>query len=144
MRGYKYQSVGPQFPDHNPQGGTAVTAGTVEFRQRILSSYGVAVFADAGQVTANGPPFTGKLARGRRRGCALLHADRADPAGRRVSVEPPAGRRLVRALYRDRTGLLMRRALKWIGWIVAVLIGLPLALLVAVILFANTEPGPRL
>ena len=27
----------------------------------------------------------------------------------------------------------MRRALKWIGWIVAVLIGLPLALLVAVL-----------
>ena len=59
VRGYKYQSVGPQFPDRNPQGGTAVTAGTVEFRQRILGNYGVAVFADAGQVTANGPPFAG-------------------------------------------------------------------------------------
>lgn len=35
----------------------------------------------------------------------------------------------------------MRRALKWIGWIVAVLIGLPLALLVAVLVFANTDPG---
>jgi translocation and assembly module TamA len=59
VRGYRYQSVGPQFPDHNPQGGTAVSAGTVEFRQRILDKYGIAVFADAGQVTASGPPLSG-------------------------------------------------------------------------------------
>jgi translocation and assembly module TamA len=59
VRGYKYQSVGPQFPDRKPQGGTGVSAGTVEFRQRILDSFGVAVFADAGQVAANGSPFSG-------------------------------------------------------------------------------------
>jgi translocation and assembly module TamA len=59
VRGYRYQSVGPQFPDHNPQGGTAVAAGTVEFRQRILDKYGFAVFADAGEVTASGPPLGG-------------------------------------------------------------------------------------
>jgi translocation and assembly module TamA len=59
VRGYKFQSVGPLFPDGKPQGGTAVTAGTIEFRQRILNQFGFAVFADAGQVTANGAPFAG-------------------------------------------------------------------------------------
>ena len=59
VRGYKYQSIGPQYPDQNPQGGTSMSAGTVEFRQRILEDYGVAAFADIGQVNANGLPFTG-------------------------------------------------------------------------------------
>ncbi len=58
VRGFRYQSVGPQFPDGNPTGGTAVSAGSVEFRQRILEHYGVVGFVDAGQVTANGAPFT--------------------------------------------------------------------------------------
>jgi translocation and assembly module TamA len=59
VRGFKYQSVGPQFPDGNPEGGTAVSAATVEYRQRILDNYGFAAFVDAGQVTANGAPFAG-------------------------------------------------------------------------------------
>jgi translocation and assembly module TamA len=59
VRGYRYQSVGPHFPDNNPTGGTAISTGTIELRQRILSSYGVVAFVDAGQVTANGAPFTG-------------------------------------------------------------------------------------
>ncbi len=58
VRGFRYQTVGPQFADHNPMGGTAVSAGSVEFRQRILDSYGVVAFVDAGQVTASGSPFT--------------------------------------------------------------------------------------
>ena len=53
VRGYKYQSVGPTFPDGKPQGGTAVAAGTIELRQRILSDYGAVAFVDAGQVAAN-------------------------------------------------------------------------------------------
>ncbi len=64
VRGYKYQSVGPHFPDDKPQGGVSVAAGTVEFRQRILKSFGMAVFADAGQVSANGSPFAGNWAVG--------------------------------------------------------------------------------
>ena len=59
VRGFRYQSVGPQFRDGKPTGGTAVSAGSVEFRQRILGNYGVVAFVDAGQVTANGAPFTG-------------------------------------------------------------------------------------
>src|SRR5690606_1024509 len=59
VRGYAYQSLGPQFPDGTPQGGTAVTAATAEWRQRILEDWGAAVFVDAGQ--GGGTPFSGKL-----------------------------------------------------------------------------------
>ena len=38
----------------------------------------------------------------------------------------------------------MRRALKWIGWIVGVLIALPILAVVAVMIFANTGPGRAL
>ncbi len=57
VRGYRYQSIGPQFPDGRPTGGTAVSAGSVEFRQRILDKYGAVAFVDAGQVTDRGAPF---------------------------------------------------------------------------------------
>jgi len=59
VRGYKFQSIGPRFPDGKPQGGTAVVAGTIEFRQRFWEDYGAVLFIDAGQVTANGAPFVG-------------------------------------------------------------------------------------
>jgi translocation and assembly module TamA len=59
VRGFRYQSIGPHFPDNNPTGGTGISAGTVEFRQRILDNYGMVGFVDAGQVTANGNPFEG-------------------------------------------------------------------------------------
>jgi translocation and assembly module TamA len=57
VRGYKYQSVGPLFPDDTPQGGTAVVAGTLELRQRILGDFGAVAFVDAGQVAASGWSF---------------------------------------------------------------------------------------
>ena len=51
VRGYRYQTLGPQFPDRTPTGGTAISAGTVELRQRILGNYGFATFLDVGQVS---------------------------------------------------------------------------------------------
>jgi translocation and assembly module TamA len=57
VRGYRYQTLGPQFADHKPTGGTAVSAGTVELRQRIRDNYGVVGFLDVGQVSPNGVPF---------------------------------------------------------------------------------------
>lgn len=60
VRGYRFQSVGPRFPDGTPQGGTAVVAGSVEFRQRFLEDYGAVFFVDVGEVTPNGPPFAGE------------------------------------------------------------------------------------
>ncbi len=61
IRGYRYQSVGPQFVDGNPIGGTAINAGTAEFRQRIGTNFGTAVFVDAGQVSENVNPLSGTL-----------------------------------------------------------------------------------
>jgi translocation and assembly module TamA len=58
VRGYRYQTLGPHFPDGTPTGGTAISAGTVELRQRIIGNYGFATFLDVGQVTSNGEPFT--------------------------------------------------------------------------------------
>ena len=59
VRGWRYQSVGPAFPDRTPLGGTSVAVGSVEYRQRILGPYGFAVFADAGEVGSRGAPFAG-------------------------------------------------------------------------------------
>ena len=64
VRGYKYQSIGPKFRDNRPTGGTAIAAGTVEFRQRFGESFGAAVFVDAGQVDASSAPFGGNLRAG--------------------------------------------------------------------------------
>ncbi len=60
LRGYKYQSVGPQFPDGTPEGGTQITAGTIEFRQRVFQSFGFSLFTDAAEVTAPGANLSGK------------------------------------------------------------------------------------
>ncbi len=54
VRGYRFQSLGPQFPDGRPVGGTQIAAGTIEFRQRVLKDWGFSVFTDAGEVSAAG------------------------------------------------------------------------------------------
>ena len=58
VRGYRFQSVGPAFSDRRPTGGTAVSAASIEIRQRIREHYGITAFVDAGQVSDNGAPFT--------------------------------------------------------------------------------------
>jgi translocation and assembly module TamA len=60
IRGYRFQSVGPAFADGKPTGGTAIDAGTVEFRQRFGASYGAVAFVDAGQVSGSSAPFSGQ------------------------------------------------------------------------------------
>lgn len=62
VRGYRYQSVGPEFLDGNPIGGTALTAINVELRQRFGRRFGAALFADAGAV---GEQVSGLLHSGR-------------------------------------------------------------------------------
>jgi translocation and assembly module TamA len=61
IRGYRFQSVGRLFPSGRPRGGTAIDAASVEIRQRIGESWGVAAFVDAGQISDQGIPFTGEL-----------------------------------------------------------------------------------
>jgi translocation and assembly module TamA len=57
IRGYRYQAVGPQFPDGTPIGGTAIVAGSLEWRQRFGTHFGAAVFVDGGQVSASLKPL---------------------------------------------------------------------------------------
>jgi translocation and assembly module TamA len=64
IRGYRYQAVGPLFPNGNPVGGTAINAGTVEYRQRFGTNFGTAVFLDAGNVSKNLNPINGELKTG--------------------------------------------------------------------------------
>ncbi|ACI49873.1 surface antigen (D15) [Gluconacetobacter diazotrophicus PA1 5] len=62
VRGFRYQGVGPQFPNSKYAiGGTSMDAGTVEFRQRLFRSFGAALFADAGQVDTGSSPLHGTL-----------------------------------------------------------------------------------
>ena len=61
VRGYRFQSVGPLFPDGNPIGGTAINAGQAEYRQRIGQNLGFVVFMDAGQVSQDVNPLDSTL-----------------------------------------------------------------------------------
>jgi translocation and assembly module TamA len=61
IRGYRYQSVGPVFPNGNPIGGTAIDAGAIEYRQRIGTNFGTAFFVDGGNVSKNLSPLSGQL-----------------------------------------------------------------------------------
>jgi translocation and assembly module TamA len=61
VRGYRYQSIGPLFPDGKPAGGTSVDAASIELRQRLFGDFGAVAFVDAGHVSESGGPFKGKL-----------------------------------------------------------------------------------
>lgn len=64
VRGYRWQSIGPQFSDGNPTGGSVMDAGSLEFRQRIFADWALAAFVDAGQDSAGSVPFTGTVRAG--------------------------------------------------------------------------------
>ena len=54
IRGYRYQSVGPEFAGtQDPIGGTEIEAASIEFRQRIVGNFGATAFLDGGAVTAS-------------------------------------------------------------------------------------------
>ncbi|HVE21220.1 MAG TPA: BamA/TamA family outer membrane protein [Acidocella sp.] len=61
VRGYAYQTVGPLFPNDTPEGGLALDAFSLEFRQHIGKSFGIVPFVDAGQVNTGSTPFTGRM-----------------------------------------------------------------------------------
>ena len=62
VRGFRYQGVGPQYGTTKYAiGGTSMDAGTIEFRQRLPKNFGLAAFADAGQVSSNSMPGHGRL-----------------------------------------------------------------------------------
>jgi len=88
VRGYKFQLVGPQFADGTPIGGTAITVGSVELRQRFLQNWGFTVFADAAEVTARGTDYSSKYGVGV--GTGLLYFTSIGPI--RAQVAFPAVR----------------------------------------------------
>jgi translocation and assembly module TamA len=64
IRGYRYQSVGPQFqingvPSGIPEGGTTIQVADLELRQRVGTNFGFVVFADGGGVSQSAKPFSG-------------------------------------------------------------------------------------
>jgi translocation and assembly module TamA len=76
VRGYQYQSIGPQFlpppagapptatafPNpYQPEGGVELAALSVEYRRRFTQNIGGALFVDAGAVTAKSGLFEGQF-----------------------------------------------------------------------------------
>ena len=87
VRGFRYQGVGPQNGKYGI-GGTSLDAGSVEFRQRFLKSFGAAAFVDAGQVGVGSRPFQGKLRVGY--GAGVRYYTPIGPV--RVDIALPANR----------------------------------------------------
>jgi len=59
VRGYRYQSVGPQFENGNPVGGLSMMAVNLEYRQRFGgTNFGAAFFIDGGSVGEGHNPLT--------------------------------------------------------------------------------------
>jgi translocation and assembly module TamA len=90
IRGYGYQLVGPMFPHTDiPTGGTAITAGGLEFRQRLYTNWGVVAFVDAGQVSASLKPLPDDIRVGA--GAGMRYYTPIGPI--RFDVAVPVGRR---------------------------------------------------
>jgi translocation and assembly module TamA len=90
IRGYGYQLVGPMFPHtDNPTGGTAITTGGLEFRQRLYTNWGVVGFVDAGQVSASLKPLPDDIRVGT--GAGVRYYTPIGPI--RFDIAVPVGRR---------------------------------------------------
>jgi translocation and assembly module TamA len=90
IRGYGYQLVGPLFPHtDNPTGGTAITTGGLEFRQRLYSNWGFVAFVDAGQVSASLKPLPDDIRVGT--GAGMRYYTPIGPI--RFDIAVPVGRR---------------------------------------------------
>jgi len=59
VRGFRFQSIGPQFRSGRPTGGSAIGTASLEMRQRFGESWGAVAFVDAGQVATGALPFSG-------------------------------------------------------------------------------------
>ena len=56
VRGFRYQSIGPRFPDDQPAGGTSIDAAAIELRQRFFGNFAAVAFVDAGRVSVKDGP----------------------------------------------------------------------------------------
>ena len=64
VRGYPYQSIGPQTLTGQPKGGSNLLETSLELRQRLWGNWGGAIFADTGAVSDLNFPGTGTWAVG--------------------------------------------------------------------------------
>ncbi len=64
VRGYPFQSIGPETASGSPAGGDGLLEMALEWRQRFGANWGAVAFSDAGSVSENGIPGTGALAVG--------------------------------------------------------------------------------
>lgn len=56
VRGYDFLSIGPRNASNQPVGGSSLTEGSVEWRQRLTGPWGVVVFVDSGAVGESSTP----------------------------------------------------------------------------------------
>ncbi len=64
VRGYAFQSIGPQTAFGSPAGGDGLLEAGLELRQRFGGNWGAVAFVDAGAVSENGIPGTAALSVG--------------------------------------------------------------------------------
>lgn len=74
VRGYTYQSIGPRDAANRPLGGASLVETSVEWRQRLSQSWGMAAFLDAGSVGEEAKPDFGGLRAGTGLGIRYLTA----------------------------------------------------------------------
>ena len=74
VRGYTYQSIGPRDAANRPLGGASLVEASVEWRQRLTRSWGVAGFLDAGSVGEEAKPDFSALRAGTGLGLRYLTA----------------------------------------------------------------------
>ncbi|AFL73419.1 autotransporter assembly complex protein TamA [Thiocystis violascens] len=64
VRGYPFQSIGPETASGQPAGGDGLLETALELRQRFGANWGLAGFLDAGAISANGLPGADSLSVG--------------------------------------------------------------------------------
>jgi len=74
VRGYTYQSIGPRDKGNRPLGGASLVETSIEWRQRLTRSWGMAAFLDAGSVGEDSKPDFGGLHAGTGLGVRYLTA----------------------------------------------------------------------
>ncbi|MCA3279901.1 MAG: outer membrane protein assembly factor [Roseomonas sp.] len=74
VRGYTYQSIGPRDAANRPLGGASLVETSLEWRQRISRSWGMAAFLDAGSVGEEAKPDFNRLRAGTGLGIRYLTA----------------------------------------------------------------------
>ena len=121
VRGYRYQSVGPEFttngvPSGVPQGGTTIQVVNLELRQRVGTNLGFVVFTDGGGVSQSSRPSRAPSGSAWEPVCATTLRSVRFASTVAFPIRPAAQRRSVRDLHRPRAGVLMRRPIRIAAW----------------------------